>query len=149
METRIQKEFIDTGFGFPVWLVNVPMVKMRDTWTPKINYNELARVILRLLSGKRSRLTGNEIKFIRTYFEMTLQEFAKRFCVTHVAVLKWERIKNASTTMNWTTEKDIRLFILSQLGSRPGEIAKLYAVLEALPEGRSAPPHLDARKIAA
>ncbi|KXK07126.1 MAG: hypothetical protein UZ03_NOB001000321 [Nitrospira sp. OLB3] len=115
METAIQKEFIDTGFGFPIHLINVPMVKVRGTWTPHINFNELAHVVLRALPRKASRLTGNEIKFIRTHFEMPLQTFAKRFCVTHVAVLKWEKAKNQPTAMSWTTEKDIRLFVLSKL----------------------------------
>ena len=31
MEKKIRKSFIDTGFGFPVHLVNVPMVKMRGS----------------------------------------------------------------------------------------------------------------------
>ena len=48
---------------------------------------------------------------------MTLQEFAKRFCVSHVAVIKWERANRVATAMNWTTEKDIRLFILCKLGA--------------------------------
>ena len=41
METKVQKRFVDTGFGFPIRLINVPMVKVRGVWTPKINYNEL------------------------------------------------------------------------------------------------------------
>ena len=99
METKIQKELIDTGFGFPIRLRNVPMLKVRGVWTPKLNYNELALVVLRALTHKESRLTGNEIKFIRTHFEMTLQEFAKRFCVTHVGVMKWEKSKNQPTCL--------------------------------------------------
>src|SRR3989338_5645317 len=106
METKIQKEFIDTGFGFPVRLRNVPMVKVRGDWTPKVNYNSLAQSVLDALAFKASRLTGNEIKFIRTHFEMTLQEFAKRFSVSHVAVLKWEKSKTQATAMSWSTEKD-------------------------------------------
>lgn len=58
MEAKIQKEFIDSGFGFDVRLSNVPMVKVRGEWTPKINYNDLARAVLLELSHKKSRLTG-------------------------------------------------------------------------------------------
>lgn len=149
MESKIQKEFIDTGFGFPVRLINVQMVKVRGAWTPKLNYNELALAVLRLLTEKESRLTGNEIKFIRTHFEMTLQEFSKRFCVTHVAVLKWERTKNSGTAMNWTTEKDIRLFILTKLGTKSNDLAKLYHRLETLADRKVTPIHLNATDIAA
>jgi hypothetical protein len=46
-ETKIQKEFVDTAFGFPVRLKNVPMVRVRGTWTPKVNYNHLAEMFLR------------------------------------------------------------------------------------------------------
>ena len=42
---------------------------------------------------------------------MTLQAFAARFGVSHVAVLKWEQRGNKPTGMTWSAEKDIRLFI--------------------------------------
>lgn len=149
METKIQKEFIDTGFGFPIRLVNVPMLEVRGNWTPNINYNELAIQVLRALAHKESRLTGNEIKFIRTHFEMTLQDFAKRFCVTHVGVMKWEKALNRPTAMNWSSEKDIRLFVLTRLTAKAQELASLYSDLQELPSGKSNLIHLDAKKLAA
>jgi len=149
METKTMKEFVDNGFGFPVHLRNVLMVKVRGEWTPKINYNHLARVLLHALGHKSSRLTGVEIKFIRNHFEMTLQDFAKRFSVTHVAVIKWEKSKNQATTMTWSTEKDIRLFILTKLGAKAVLIAKLYADLESIPSARPKPLDLDVGNLAA
>jgi len=149
METKIQNEFVDSGFGFPVRLKNVPMIKIRGVWTPKINYNELAQALLHLLAFKSSRLTGAEIKFIRTHFEMTLQEFSKRFCVTHVAVLKWEKAKKQQTVMGWSIEKDIRLFVLSKLHVKSVLIAQLYTKLESKPSQKSAPLNLDVGEMAA
>jgi len=146
---KIKQEFIDTGFGFEIKLLNVPMVEIRGEWTPKINYNELARVVLHRLSHKTSRLTGNETKFIRTYFEMTLQKFAKRFCVTHAAVIKWEQAEDSPTNMNWATEKDIRLFILNSLDVNPEEFASLYTSLENVQGIRNFPMNLDAKKLRA
>jgi len=72
----------------------------------------------------------NELRFIRTYFEMTIRSFAERFSVKHPAVVKWEKKADLSTAMAWTTEKDIRLFIIDQLIKRPSELQKLYRVLE-------------------
>jgi hypothetical protein len=149
METKVQKRFIDRGCGFPITLFNVPMVKVHGIWTPKINYNELALVVLRALAHKESRLTGDEVKFIRTYFELTLQMFAKRFCVTHVAALKWEKAHNQLTAMSWTTEKDIRLFILSNLAAKADELVHLYHELVLLPDRKPGPIHLDAKKLVA
>lgn len=148
METKIQKEYIDWGFGFPVRLRNVPMIKVRGIWTPKVDYNLLTKNVLIGLAFKSSRLTGSEIRFIRHHFEMTLEAFAKRFCVTHVAVLKWEKTQDEVTAMNWTTEKDIRLFVLASLSSKPIELAKLYSALESLPTGKSTSLIFDVKKIA-
>jgi transcriptional regulator with XRE-family HTH domain len=114
-----------------------------------LDYNELAKVLLRALAHKPSRLTGNEIKFIRTHFEMTLQAFAKRFCVTHVGVMKWEKSLNRPTVMNWTTEKDIRLFVLTRLKVKVQEFVSLYEELQLAPVGKVEPIHLDAKKLAA
>ncbi len=125
------------------------MVKVRGVWTPKLNFNDLALVVLRALAHKESRLTGAEVRFIRNHFEMTLQDFSSRFCVSHVAVLKWEKMKNQATVMNWATEKDIRLFILAKMTAKAQEFAKLYGDLEVLPSKASKTLHLDAKDLAA
>lgn len=91
------------------------MVKVRGRWTPEINYNEFGKAVLLALCHKPSRLTGAEVRFIRQQLGITLQAFAERFCVTHVAVIKWEKAGNKSTPMSWTTEMDLHLFILSKV----------------------------------
>lgn len=146
---KIQKTFIDRGLGFPVKLSHVPMVKVRGVWTPNIDYNRLTQAVLKALCEKQARLTGNEIRFIRLRFEMTLQEFAKRFSVSHVAVIKWEGMKNHPTPMNWATEKDIRLFLLSKISSKPVDLAVLYQKLEDKKEEKTKPLQLDIERLAA
>lgn len=127
---KIQKSFLYEGSGFPVYLLNVPMVYVRDVWTPDVNYNEIDSLILQVLAFKPARLTGSEIRFIRHYFEMTTTKFAARFDVSFAAVLKWEKTGNRHTKMNWTTEKDVRMFILSRLHKRAQEMVALYNQLE-------------------
>ena len=150
MKRKIKRFHIDHGFGFPVRLLNVPMTKVRGEWTPAIDYNLFAEAVLRELCEKDGRLTGNEVHFIRQHFEMTLQEFSKRFGVTHPGVLRWERTKNKTTGMNWATEKDIRLFVLLKLSSKSKEIVDLYTMLEeVMKEGRALEVEVDAHKLAA
>ena len=146
---KIQKEYIDYGCGFPIKLINVPMIYVRDIWTPNIKYNTYMEAVSKILAEKLSRLTGNELHFIRGYFEMTLQMFAKRFSVSHVAVLKWEKMENKPTSMNWATEKDIRLFILSKIGSRSKEFVTLYEALEEEKNSATKTIELDAQELAA
>ena len=130
MLAKIQKRFVDEGFGFPVVLRNVPMAKVRGVWTPKIDYNEMAKVIVIALSHKPSRLSGAEVKFIRQFFKMTLTQFGDRFSVSHAGVIKWEAAEAEPTMMKWATEKDIRLFVADSLKEKPAKFATLYRELE-------------------
>ena len=51
-DKKLQKEYVDHGFGFPIRLRNVPMVKVRRTWTPDLNYEALAVAVLKALCFK-------------------------------------------------------------------------------------------------
>ena len=134
-KTKIQGQYTDRGYGFPIVLRRVPMVKIRGRWTPQIDYNVLARGVLTELTQLKGRLSGDQIKFIRLQLAMTLQEFATRLGVTHPAVLKWEKSGSKTTGMNWSTEKDIRLFIVKTLHCGAKELFQLYVRLEdVMPE---------------
>jgi DNA-binding XRE family transcriptional regulator len=115
MERKKAVKFIYEGLGFPVALTNVLLVKRRGVWTPAIDYNKLQKAVLLKLSHKSSALTGNEVHFIRAYFEMTLDDFAKQFGMTHPAVLNWEKKHNKPAKINPSTELCIRLFIPEKL----------------------------------
>lgn len=149
MERKIQKSYIDYGFGFPVTLLNAPMVKVRGEWTPEIDYNEISRSVLVLLSEKPVRLTGHEVKFIRLRFEMTLDKFAKRFSVSHAAVLKWEKSGDEVTKMSWALEKDIRMFVVFNLLKKAKKLAELYGELEKEKSSQKRKIKLDVSDLAA
>ena len=118
---------------------------VRGVWTPRVNYVELTSIVLRNLTLKASPLTGNELKFIRQHFGMTLAEFAQRFYVTHPAVLKWEGKGASATGMNWSTEKDIRLFIFTQV-SEKGALIEAYQRLEKKPSKTLRETEVDLKK---
>lgn len=115
MEKKRAKKFRYEGLGFPIILLDVPMIKVRDIWTPAIDFNELQKVVLVELCDMSFPLSGNQVHFIRTYFEMTLDAFGKHFGVTHVAVINWEKTKNKLAKINPSLELLIRLFILEKL----------------------------------
>lgn len=78
-DKKVEKRFVYEGFGFPVVFRNVPMAKVRGVWTPQVDYNKLARDVALALARKPARLTGSEIRYIRLFFEMTLESFGRRF----------------------------------------------------------------------
>jgi len=148
-EQKIEDEFIDRGFGFPIVLKNAPMVKVRSKWTLDIDYNVLAKKVLAELAGLEGKLSGNQVKFIRLQLEMTLQQFASRLGITHPAILKWERMGNKPTGMNWSTEKDIRLFVIKELKCSAKDLFALYGQLEAVAVPRAKRIEVDAEILAA
>ncbi len=133
MNKKIQKSYVDYGFGFAVKIINAPLVKIQGEWVLDINFEKYEKVILLALAFKPTRLTGNEIKFIRHHFEMDLKSFGKRFGdVAHSAVIKWEKFKDKPTNMNWATEKDVRLAIAYKF--KPKTFQKTYEEFqEAVP----------------
>ena len=149
MEKKLQKSFTDTGLGFPITLLNVTMVKVRGKWTPKIDYNILTRTVLMALSEKSVRLTGNEVRFIRHHHEMTLEQFASRFGVTHAAVIKWEKTHDEPTKMSWAIEKDLRLFVQFTVLGKPAKLAELYSELEKEKSSQKRNIKLDIKNFAA
>lgn len=139
MESKIQDTYVDRGFGFPVRLLNVPMIKVRGAWVPDLDLNDFTKGVLLALANLDGRLTGNQVRFIRLHFEMTLEQFGKRFGdVTHAAVKKWENAGDKPTGMGWSNEKDIRLFLIMEISEAPTQVCLLYKQLEQVAPKRSA-----------
>jgi len=148
MKRKMSARVMYHGFGFPVILHHVPMVYVRGAWTPDVNYEQLQRALLRALAEKPAQLSGREVRFIRLAAAMTLNEFAKRFGVTHPAVMKWERAGSRPTGMGWSTEKDIRLDVISRLAEKPGRFYRIYRDLESQPTRKAVQLALDVTSVA-
>lgn len=129
--TRTEKNFVDYGCGFPIVIHDVPVIRVRGVWTPDIDYNELHEKVLRALARNPEQLTGNQIKFIRHCFSLTLVEFGEYFDVSHPAVLKWERAGDDAPSIKWSLERDLRLFIMDRLGEDSTTLGNLYKDLHS------------------
>lgn len=126
-------KFVYTGFGFPVVLRDVAMLKTSiGRWAPQVDLNEVESAVFRGLALKPANLTGNEVRFIRQHMSMTLPSFAASLHVTHPAVLKWEGAASKPTSMSWGTELAIRLRILKDSGLTATEFFEAHSELDAL-----------------
>lgn len=130
MKNKKIKRFTYEGLGFPVILKNVPVVVMQGEEVLDVDYNALQKTVLLNLCRKDSPLTGNEIKFIRRYFEMTLAGFGVEFGCSHAAVLKWEKHENCFAKIEPTTDVCIRLFIFSHISRKSVAFKQLYDELD-------------------
>jgi len=115
MSKKIIKSYIYDGLGFPVELHNIEMLKIGNEYHPKIDIRKVADSVIQSLVLQKSRLTGNQIKFIRTYFSMSLREFSKIVNESHMAVKKWENFQNESTNMDKNIEIMLRLHIFDHI----------------------------------
>lgn len=121
-----RKTFIFTELGFPIKLINAPMIKKFGEWFIDIDMNELMRIVLEALAHKPTALTGDEIGFIRSYLKMTTTDFGKIFSVSHSAVVKWENNENQISP---SLDLYIRLYILDYLCAKDREFRSLYQEL--------------------
>ena len=119
MKTRIVENFIYEGLGFPVELSQVEMICIANDWHPKIDVQKVADEVIAKLAVQESRLTGNQVKFIRSYYSMPLREFGEKVVhESHMAVSKWEKKGEMETNMNSNTEHELRLYIVEKLLSK-------------------------------
>ena len=132
---KVQKSYIDYGFGFAVQILDAPLKNIHGEWVLDLNFEKYERAVLWALSMKPVRLSGNEINFIRHHFKMNLKSFGKRFGdVAHSAVIKWENCGDHTTNMSWSTEKDIRLAIVDEI--KPSILRKAYEELQDIAPSR-------------
>lgn len=143
-EHSIEKEFVYHGFGFPVTLRDVPLIKLRNTWTPDINLNVLQKAVLLALVYHSAHLTGNQVRFIRLSHGLTQTEFGKLFGITHPAVVKWEKAGNRQAKMILSTQRDMRLWLLDQLLTNDESFRKGFKIIhKATYESSSSPIKVD------
>lgn len=115
MKTKIESTFLFTGLGFPIKLENVEMININDEWHPKIDIHYITDEIIKKLATQEERLTGNQVKFIRSYFSMPLREFGETVVhESYTAVSEWEKCEDGITNMNENTEQILRLYIIEQ-----------------------------------
>ena len=108
---RSDEDYVFTGFGFPVVLRGAPMVEFRGELVPDIDFVWLQSAVLDAMALKPGRLTGAEIKFIRTELGMTQSHFGTQFGVSHARVSQWEKSGHVATAMSPACEEVIRLHI--------------------------------------
>ena len=105
MKTKIIENFCYEGLGFPIDLKQVELIEIKNEWHAKIDVRKISDVVIEALAYQDSKLTGNQIRFIRTYFSMSLRKFGEEVVhETHAAVDKWEKSRDQVTSMNDNTE---------------------------------------------
>ena len=116
MKNKTIKNYIYNGLGFPILLPSVEMIYFEGEWHPKIDVYSVSEKAIKALITQESRFTGNQVKFVRVYFAMTLREFGKNVVhESHAAVNKWENCRDKITNMDGNIEAMLRLYIYERI----------------------------------
>lgn len=122
MSEKKTETFTYTDLGFPIELIDAPMRKILGEWVLDINLNILQREVLKMLIHKPTPLQGDELRFIRKFFEMTTTTFGKVFGVSHAAVIKWEGGHLPAPPM----DVYIRMYVMNRLNAKNEDFGKLF-----------------------
>lgn len=113
------KNYRFEGFGFPVIFDELPAVKIRGELVPDVDFDKYAKPLIEHICARQDvPLSGNQVKFIRNYFGMSLREFAKMLNVTHQSVMRWEGHLYSAARVDVNTEIVLRLIVVKRLKSK-------------------------------
>ena len=120
------KNYEWNGFGFPIVFDELPAIKIKDEIVPDVDWVEVAIPLIRFIcSSQDLPFSGNQIKFIRHHFGMSLREFAGFVGVTHQSVMRWEEHDKSSAHVDENTEIIFRIKVLKKLQSGKKSIDKI------------------------
>lgn len=144
---KIENKFVYDGLGFPVILYDVPMIKIRGEWALDINMNHFQQAVLLALAYHPFGLTGDHVRYIRSWLRLSYEKFAVLCGITHPAVLKWEKAKNRNAKISVSTQREIRLHVLDNILKNDCEFRNAYRKVQSVEFGsENKPIELDAPK---
>ena len=103
--------------GFPILLVDPPMVTMRGHEVPDVNLRALQEAVFRMLVVKPARLTGAEVRFIRKHLRLRQADLAEVLIrANHTVVSQWESRGDEPAGMDYNTEVVLRIWMATRTG---------------------------------
>jgi len=146
---KIIHDYVYHGALIPVVISKVSLIPYHDDWIPEIDDMEVLRLTAKAVATKDSRLTGNEVRFLRQWIMLNMADFASAFGYTAPAIHKWEKRAEKPAGMMWSAETQLRLLVLDKLGVSPAAFRKAFRALQQpLPEAPEAPVLIPGDKVA-
>lgn len=113
--SKILDVYIFKGFGFDVILKNIVVKSIDGEEYPAINLNELKNTTAKALLTSKQRLTGYQIKFLRTYLKMSYDEVAAEIHVAASTLRSWENKGADFTGFDVDHEKAFRIMAINKI----------------------------------
>lgn len=146
---RQETNFEYYGAGVPVVISVVELESFGSDWIPLLDYEKLEDILARKVGTKSTRLTGNDVRFLRQWLEISMADLAECFGYTAPAVHRWQQRRSRPAGMHWTAEIQLRLLVLDKLGVSPTVFRKSFRdLLVPLPEAPETPIRISGARVA-
>lgn len=113
-----RREAIYKALGFPIIIENPKYIEFEGDKVLDVDPEEIQNVIFAVLITKPARLSGAEVRFMRTYMEATQEVFGKSLLVDASTVSKWESYDQQFCKMPAQTELLLRMRCKLYLNAR-------------------------------
>jgi DNA-binding transcriptional regulator YiaG len=113
--SKVLETYIFTGFGFDVLLKNVVMKKAQGEEYPDINMNELKLLTAKALLRNQQQLTGHQLKFLRTFVQMSFDDVSKKIHTAASTLRSWENKGDEFTGLGLDQEKAFRIMMINKI----------------------------------
>jgi len=113
--SKVLETYIFTGFGFDVLLKNVVMKKAHGEEYPDINMNELKLLTAKALLRNQQCLTGYQLKFLRTFVQMSFDDVSKKIHIAASTLRSWENKRAEFTGLGLDQEKAFRIMVINKI----------------------------------
>lgn len=115
---KIAKNYEFNGLGFPVIFSRVELRSIAGEWHPNINMRKLQDIAFEALLELPSRLTGAQVAFVRSYMDISQEQFAKSLgLTTHAQISRWEKNKQRVAGLSPSHEANLRVVMKQFLGT--------------------------------
>lgn len=112
---KILNTYIFKGFGFDILLKDVTVKSVDGEDYPNINMNELKTNTAKTLLVSKQRLTGNQLKFLRTYLKMSFDDVSEKIHIAASTLRSWENKAVDFTGLSLEQEKAFRILAVNQI----------------------------------
>ena len=143
-------EIVFNELGFPILLVDPPMIEVRGHQVPDVNLRVVQDAAFHLLVVKPSRLTGAEVRFIRKHLRLRQADLARVLnMANHSVVSQWESREDEPTGMEYNTEVLLRIWMAAKVGRGDQLVELLESRLKDLAARSSGPMEVTVPRVAA
>jgi len=129
-KTKVTKNFIYGGLGFPVIFRTVEVKEVMGELVPNINHRKLQDDAFLVLLDAGFKFTGAHLSFVRHYMGLKQDDLGQRLGLSgHSMVSKWEKKKAAATGMSSAIEAGVRILMHEYLNNTQIPIKTVILVL--------------------